>query len=367
MIHASLTVISIRGINRMNVEVRPFDLFKASKKDWFRFHEFRRTLELEFLPGQKSTDEDTWDHIFKADLLDKDMIAFEAVDLEKDEKIAAFVRLFVFKESSPSFKNNEHICNLAGITVREEYRRYGIAEKLLPFVYNAVKSLGRTSLTGSLLNNAGHILNSKIGGREVLAMQDNRLSLETLDWKLMEKWIKEGQKRSPGTHIEFYHEIPDILLHEYCDVFTEVGNQAPRDELETGDLIFTPKSWKARMEELKRAGMRYLSAISLEKDGRISGLTDVTWLPFQPSVLIQNLTGVLHKYRGKGIGKWLKGAMVLKVREEFPDVIEISTQNATSNEPMLAINRQMGFKLYREVYLFQLELEKLGKYLHISG
>jgi len=103
--------------------------------------------------------------------------------------------------------------------------------------------------------------------------------------------------------------------------------------------------------------------LTIERNGDISGLTDVGWLPDQPSILNQMLTGVQERYRGRGLGKWLKGAALLRARSEFPTVTTIVTQNASSNEPMLDINTRLGFKLYREVYQFQLDIQKLKKYL----
>ncbi|MFW9959000.1 MAG: N-acetyltransferase, partial [Candidatus Odinarchaeota archaeon] len=68
-------------------------------------------------------------------------------------------------------------------------------------------------------------------------------------------------------------------------------------------------------------------------------------------------------YRGRGLGKWLKGAVLLRVKNEFPSVRVVSTGNAASNEPMLDINRRLGFKLYLDMYQYQLELEQLRKYI----
>ncbi|MHA1480977.1 MAG: GNAT family N-acetyltransferase, partial [Candidatus Thorarchaeota archaeon] len=80
-------------------------------------------------------------------------------------------------------------------------------------------------------------------------------------------------------------------------------------------------------------------------------------------MLIQQLTGVDQNYRGQGKGKWVKAAMLLKVREKFPDIETISTANASSNAPMLAINERLGFKLNKEIFNVQIDTEKLGEYL----
>jgi RimJ/RimL family protein N-acetyltransferase len=80
-------------------------------------------------------------------------------------------------------------------------------------------------------------------------------------------------------------------------------------------------------------------------------------------MLTQGLTGVVQNYRGQGKGKWVKAAMLLKIRDEFPDIKVISTGNATSNAPMIAINERLGFNLHHETYNMQIDTDKLGKYL----
>ncbi len=348
---------------RLDIEIRPYDIVHESTNDWSRFGDFLAEYSKEFWPGDPPMDRKTWESAMQADSAENDLVAYEAVDAEQNEKIAGFFRLLFWKDSSPSYKGNEHICNMPMFSVRREYRRRGIAAKLLSVLYDEVRERGRQSIVGQIMNEAGRVLVRSIGGKEALAMQDNRLNLDSVDWDMVKAWVKEGPKRSPGTRIVFFHSIPDTILGQYCDVYTEVGNQAPREQLKVGDEIVTPESWRNRMEKLAEAGMKYLAALTIEKNGDISGLTDVAWLPVRPSILNQWLTGVQEKYRGKGLGKWLKGAVLLKVKKEFPTVTSIQTGNATSNEPMLDINRRLGFKMYRQIYLCQIELDELEMYL----
>ncbi len=79
------------------------------------------------------------------------------------------------------------------------------------------------------------------------------------------------------------------------------------------------------------------------------------------------MTGVRLPYRGRGLGKWLKATMLLKVREEFPQVRVVVTGNATSNAPMLSINERLGFRPYREGLLAQITLKALTTYLEKRG
>ena len=98
----------------------------------------------------------------------------------------------------------------------------------------------------------------------------------------------------------------------------------------------------------------------------LAGYTTTYWYPENPENLEQEATGVLPEYRGSGLGKWLKAAMIQKVLRERPVVKRIRTGNANSNAPMLAINHELGFKFYKSQVVWQLEVTKLESYLKTS-
>jgi len=99
----------------------------------------------------------------------------------------------------------------------------------------------------------------------------------------------------------------------------------------------------------------------------MSGITDVVWAPYRPTIIHQRFTGVQPVARGRGLGKWVKAAMLLHVRELYPDTQWIVTDNAGSNAPMLAINRAIGFKPYRNGSEYQMTREQLAERLKGLG
>ncbi|NHJ26401.1 MAG: N-acetyltransferase, partial [Candidatus Lokiarchaeota archaeon] len=66
-----------------------------------------------------------------------------------------------------------------------------------------------------------------------------------------------------------------------------------------------------------------------------------------------------------GIGKWLKASMLLKIREEYPQVKIVTTGNANSNAPMLSINNRLGFKVHKESINAQITIEQLAEFLSL--
>lgn len=87
----------------------------------------------------------------------------------------------------------------------------------------------------------------------------------------------------------------------------------------------------------------------------------------KPNVGIQGSTGVLDRYRNRGLGRWLKAAMLEKLLAERPWMRYIRTYNADMNEPMLKINHALGFEPYAANNMCQAQLETVAAYLKEKG
>ena len=58
----------------------------------------------------------------------------------------------------------------------------------------------------------------------------------------------------------------------------------------------------------------------------------------------QQLTAVARPWRGRGVGRALKAAMLRQLNETHPEATVIGTNNAEVNTPILSINARIGFK-----------------------
>jgi GNAT superfamily N-acetyltransferase len=134
----------------------------------------------------------------------------------------------------------------------------------------------------------------------------------------------------------------------------------PFEDLDHGEIVETPemiKEWFARMDMSGEAGHWMLTR---EPDGVISGITDMYYAPYNPTIVHQGFTGVRPDARGRGLGQWLKAAMVIHMHELYPKAEWFSTENAGSNAPMLAINTKMGFRTYRAGSEYQTTRDRLA-------
>jgi GNAT superfamily N-acetyltransferase len=108
---------------------------------------------------------------------------------------------------------------------------------------------------------------------------------------------------------------------------------------------------------------RWSAYVRQRSSGRFAGYTEVVWRRSQPDVLHQWDTGVVHEFRNRGIGRWLKAAMIEKVQRDRREVTEVRTGNAATNASMLRINHEMGFKPYQTSYTWQVETDDVLAYL----
>jgi len=278
-------------------------------------------------------------------------------------KIIAWAGFGAVKESSSEYEENKHLAFI-NIAVLHDYQRKGIGTELLKFLVNEIQSLGRTVIDTDSDTDSGRAFLKHFGAQLTIEGAENRLELEEVDWELMQSWADEGPKRAKDVTLESFTVCPEEFLEEYAEMYTEASNMQPLGEVEHRANI----DGKARRQSEKRTketGRINYTLISREKDGRISGMTEIFYDSREAHVIYQELTGVRPEFRGRGLGKWLKAQMILYVKDTYPEAQRVITGNAETNAPMHSINDRMGFKKHkgREGYKFQ--VEGLAKKLEI--
>ena len=86
-----------------------------------------------------------------------------------------------------------------------------------------------------------------------------------------------------------------------------------------------------------------------------------------PEVLWQKLTTTVPRWRGLGLAKAVKAALLIGARELHPTLRRAVTVNAEVNAPMLAVNRQMGYEVHRREAFYQVPREAIGAWLAKRG
>jgi GNAT superfamily N-acetyltransferase len=276
---------------------------------------------------------------------------------DKAERAVASASISYDPELSPDYESNKHVFQ-ARISVAPSYRRKKIASFLLKYINETASLMGRDTVVAEVDNTLGLNFCKYLQGELVHEEVQHRLYMEDIDWQLVEKWIEKGRIKSPKTKIELFQECPESDIEEFSRVYTEIINQRPTGDMEQ-ELITTPESRRIEERNLKKRGIEWYTMISREPYARISGLTDIMYNPEEPHRVNQYFTGVLAKYRRRGLAKRLKAEMLVVIKNKFPEVEHITTSTARNNRPMRSINKELGFQPIKTCFMFRWALRDL--------
>lgn len=262
------------------------------------------------------------------------------------------------------YDDNRHIID-GQINVLKEHRRKGIGTQLLNKVIEIAEAHQRTLWLSSTNSNvpAGYAFAEKLGANKGIETHENQLVLADVDKGMLRDWINEAKTKAADFELGLWlNEFPEEEIEAVANLLN-VMNDAPRGDLQIEDWKVKPEYLREGETSMKAKGTERWMLYARHKSGELAGFTEVFWEAETSKILWQGGTGVIPKYRGYGLGKWLKAAMLQKVFAERPVVTHIRTGNADSNEYMLAINQKLGFKPHLAYAGWQIEIEKLKSYL----
>lgn len=324
---------------------------------WKRFHELRRLRQAESRPDDPVRPDELEEQRMKRD---NPFQVEHRYELSADEQMLSWLYGQTVRPGTAEYEKNKHLF-WADIYVRPGHRRRGIGRSWLPLLLELVDRHGCTTVGFGTEEDSGHAFLRWLGAEAKMVGAENRLDLSQVDWDMLGRWVESGERRSPQTRLTTYDgPLPEAMWPDFSNQQTAMLNSMPFEDLDVGHIVVTPdhlREWYARME---LAGDQLSTALTREPDGSISAVTEATWAPYRPALIHQMFTGVHMKERGRGLGKWVKAAMLFHLRDLHPEARWVATDNVGSNAPMLAINRQLGFKEYRVGTEYQLSRDTLA-------
>ena len=331
----------------------PFDPRSASSDQWSRYHAFRLRRHAESRPDDPVDS----DRLARADLeREHPEEVSERLLTDDGSEVSSMATLWSPRPGAASYDSNRGILWF-DLYVLKDHRGRGIARSYLRGLLElAQRHEGR--VVGLVAEDEdGHAAARSFGFEKKSDERYSRLDLEGLDWRMVEEWAEDGPRRSPDRRMELFTNWPPReQWPEYSRVITELFNTIPWEEEEHGDLAITPEKLAELTKLLTTTDGRVLSVVVREPDGNITALTEMALWEEQPKHAWQWLTAVHRSVQGNRIGRWIKAAMLLHIRENFPAVRWIITSNAGSNVPMLKINQELGFQAYRSTSGYQMSM-----------
>ncbi len=346
----------------MEYRIIEFKPKEVSDEFWDRYFEYIETNHMEMHPDDPLPNREGVIQRQKADI--PDFYVKRLLAITPDNKIIGWAGFGFSEETASDYEENKHIARLH-IVVLKDYRRKGIGTDFLKYAVKEIQSLNKTVIECGSDHEAGKAFLKHYGAEMTIEGAENRLEMADVDWDMMQEWINEGPKRAPDVRIDsFRTECPEEILDEFCEMCTEALNMQPLGETESRANIDGEARRKFE-KRIKEIGQTNYTMITREKDGKISGMTEIYYDPREGHRLNQELTGVRPEYRGRGLGKWLKASMIVHIRDNYPEVERIITGNAESNEAMLSINNRMGFKKYKGGEGYKFKVEELAEKLNL--
>ncbi|MEE6259425.1 GNAT family N-acetyltransferase [Plantactinospora sonchi] len=243
------------------------------------------------------------------------------------------------------------------VLVHPSARRHGLGRKLIAtaarrtyqegFRFMGVEVVGDTPAVGFY---------EALGFAQEYVETRGVLRLSTVDWNAL---AEMSRGIDPGYRLEFFPGgPPEELIEAYAMAKAEA-------RVDDGDLELRPSSYDPqRLRDslgcLHRRGMKpYIVLAIEEKTGVVAGLTEVVVPAQHPTRADQYDTIVGQDHQGHGIDRAMKARMLFELRTAEPKLAEVQTWNAESNEPMRAVNADLGFQADRQWLEYGVDVAEL--------
>jgi len=249
-------------------------------------------------------------------------------------------------EYSTSDYDNLHLAWLT-LHVHPEHRRRGHGSALLAGLVEQVHQTGRTSI-GTAGWDTEHTRGFATShGLETKAVEVNRRQfLAELDWPVLDRLYAETRAATSAYDlVRQLGHTPEQDL-EAVAVMVAAINDAPTDDLDIEDEVFTPERIRAYETAHERRGITlHRLMVRHRETGELAGETVVGVDQERPHIGEQHNTAVVAAHRGNRLGLLLKLEMNRWLRETQPQLETIDTWNAESNGYMIGVNEALGYRV----------------------
>lgn len=330
-----------------DIIIKEFDVKNTIPAVWNKFHQLNERLILEIQPKDSLLDRIIVENDLRFEHSDYHFYRWLVFRNKFEEELIGWYVLKVPKENG-AFANVLKKTGYFDIFISREYRRQGLGTIILRKIVEVAKTIDCEMIQTRTSYESGIRFCEKLNGKLINIESENRLYFDNVDWNLISKWIEEGRKRNPNVTIKEYYGVAEEKIEEYCELLAELEMDKPtlenEDEKQSSENC-TPEGYREFVQFMKEKTYTVYTLRSHEKDGRISGITEIFYSKEKSPIRIeQGLTGVKSIYRGRGLGKWLKALMLDYIKNNLPEGKYLMTGNADHNDPMLSINERLGFK-----------------------
>lgn len=247
---------------------------------------------------------------------------------------------------STSEWDNRHLA-WVGVEVDPAHRRRGLGSELLEAMLAESRARGRTvagiqgwdsEATRAFASGHGFELKSRAINR--------RQQLAEVDWDAVERRHDEALARAAAYDVvRRVGRTPDEELAAVATMSASI-NDAPTDDLDVEDEVYSPDRVRAYEDAQEGRGLVLHRVLARHRtSGELAGHSVVAVDSERPELGEQHDTAVVASHRGHRLGVLLKTEMNLWLREAQPQLGEVDTWNAESNDLMIGVNDAIGYRV----------------------
>jgi RimJ/RimL family protein N-acetyltransferase len=343
----------------LKFDIRPFDPACATDAEWQALLAFRSVRAGEDYPGEPILSDAQFVHEVRREYPLQQYSRFIAWH---GGEVAGNLILTYRRSGTPGAEDFAAFVDVFG-GVRDRFQRQGVGTSLLRVLADFMGEQGRRLATVKVHRPESHAFFRARGGEEKLVTVENRLDFAGLDWAELARWRAHVATSAPKLRWEIHAgRVPFSRLAQLMAPFSRLINEQPLGTLDIPRMRYEVsgyETWYAQMDA--RGGEHYLALLCAGDE--VVAVCDASWDARFPERAYQQLTAVDARWRGTGLAKAVKAAMLELMHERQPQVRTLITTNANANAPMLSINRRLGFAVYRRDATYQLTLNELQRAL----
>ncbi len=235
-----------------------------------------------------------------------------------------------------------------GVRVDPDHRGRGIGGALVEVAETWTRANGRSTLftTTRAGETADERFADRRGFRVVLKEVLRRQVLAEVDRTALAAAVADAAPRAADYEmVRFHAPVPAEMVEGMVELANAL-NDAPREDGSWDDEVWTVERIRSGEVGTARRGLAMFTVVARRRsDGVLAGETTVAVHPAEPTYGFQWTTVVSREHRGHRLGLLLKVAMLDWLAVEQPLLRTIDTDNAGSNDHMIAINELLGYQV----------------------
>lgn len=200
-----------------------------------------------------------------------------------------------------------------------------------------------------------------MGGRELNRVDRYRLYRKDANVDVIKNWLETIPKENQDLTLEFFDPVPERYLQQYVDTFQHFIEDMPKEKDEKPPFTLSVDFVRKQIQWRKENDAHIYTYALINSEDRMVAHSNVSVNGKNPRDAYQAMTGIEPEYRGRGLSKWLKGELFFKVGRDYPENEMFTSDMRAINEPILAVNRQMGYVLEGNGHEFELTVDSLRK------